>query len=68
MSKEIVLKFNKKTGEVKIEAFGFKGNSCEKATEFLEKALGQVTDFTHKAEWLETNIELNDHLTTDYCG
>ncbi len=28
------------TGEVKIDAFGFKGIDCEKATAFLEQALG----------------------------
>ncbi len=28
------------TGEVKIDAVGFKGVDCEKATAFLEQALG----------------------------
>jgi len=32
MEKEIVLKFSLKTGKCTIEAKGFKGSSCEKAT------------------------------------
>ena len=28
------------TGEIKIEAIGFKGNACEKATKAIEQALG----------------------------
>ena len=28
------------TGEIKIDAVGFKGPDCEKATAFLEEALG----------------------------
>ena len=30
------------TGEFTIEGVGFKGPGCEKATKFLEEALGQV--------------------------
>jgi len=68
MSKQIILRFDKKTGEAKVEATGFQGNSCQKATEFLAKALGEVTDFQAKAEWFETNIELNGEIDTNYCG
>ena len=67
MAKEITLRFNKKTGEAKVEASGFVGNSCKNATDFLANALGEITDFQAKAEWFETNIELCD-LNTDYCG
>jgi hypothetical protein len=38
-------------GEVKIDAVGFKGADCEKATAFLEKALGQVSTKTKKPEY-----------------
>ena len=38
-------------GEVKIDALGFKGADCEKATAFLEKALGQATSKQKKPEF-----------------
>ncbi len=39
------------TGEVKIEAVGFKGKACEKATEAMEKALGVKKDVKRKPEY-----------------
>lgn len=39
------------TGEVEIEAVGFKGNACEKATEALEKAMGTPGKRTKKPEY-----------------
>jgi len=39
------------TGEVKIDALGFKGADCEKATKFLEQALGQVSSKQKKPEY-----------------
>ncbi len=38
-------------GEIKIDAVGFKGADCEKATAFLEKALGQVKTRQKKPEF-----------------
>ena len=38
-------------GEIKIDAAGFKGADCEKATAFLEKALGQVKTRQKKPEY-----------------
>lgn len=38
-------------GEVKIDAVGFKGADCEKATAFLEKALGQTESKQKKPEF-----------------
>ena len=38
-------------GEIKIDAVGFKGADCEKATAFLEKALGQVKGRQKKPEY-----------------
>ena len=38
-------------GEIKIDAIGFKGPDCEKATEFLQKALGVVVGKTKKPEY-----------------
>ena len=38
------------TGEIKIDAQGFKGAECTKATEALSKALGEVSKETNKPE------------------
>ena len=38
------------TGEIQIDAAGFKGPDCEKATQFLEEALGVVGQKTKKPE------------------
>jgi hypothetical protein len=38
-------------GSLKIDAVGFKGAYCEKATAFLEKALGQVKKMAKKPEY-----------------
>ena len=39
------------TGEITIEAVGFKGADCEKATKFLEEALGVIGGRTRKADY-----------------
>ena len=38
-------------GELKIDAVGFAGSDCEKATKFLEDALGTVADKRKKPEY-----------------
>ncbi len=38
-------------GSLKIDAVGFQGADCEKATEFLEKVLGQTTEKQRKPEY-----------------
>jgi hypothetical protein len=43
------------TGEVKIEAVGFKGNSCEQATKALEQALGATASKKKKPEYYNQN-------------
>ena len=40
----------KPDGSLKIDAAGFQGADCEKATAFLEKALGAVTGRQKKPE------------------
>ena len=55
--KKIEVLFNEETGEVKIEALGYRGKSCKEATEFLEKALGTEVDVKQKAEWQLRNSE-----------
>lgn len=39
------------SGELKIDAVGFKGADCEQATKFLEVALGIVGQKTRKPEY-----------------
>ena len=38
-------------GEISIDAVGFKGPDCERATAFLEEALGAVANKTKKPEF-----------------
>ncbi len=38
-------------GEIQIDAVGFKGPDCEKATKFLEEALGVVGEKIKKPEY-----------------
>ena len=66
--KEIVLRFNMKTGEARIEAFGFKGSGCQAATKFLQEALGEMTDFQKKSEYFEASLEVSGHIDTSLCG
>ncbi len=42
-------------GSLVIDAIGFKGPDCEKATRFLEEALGQITAQQRKPEYIERN-------------
>jgi len=39
------------TGELRIDAAGFRGADCEKATAFLEEALGEITRKHKKPEY-----------------
>ena len=39
------------TGDISIEAVGFKGADCEQATRFLEEALGQINRRERKREF-----------------
>ena len=39
------------TGDIKIDAVGFKGADCEQATRFLEEALGVVNQRAKKPEY-----------------
>ena len=47
---EIIIGLN---GELKIDAVGFKGMDCEKATRFLEEALGVASQKTRKPEYYQ---------------
>lgn len=44
-------------GEVNMEAIGFTGDACEKATRELEEALGQVESRRHKPEFHQRSAQ-----------
>lgn len=44
-------------GEIQIDAVGFKGPDCEKATQFLEEALGVVKQKQRKPEFNQQNTK-----------
>ena len=46
-------------GDISIDAVGFKGADCEKATHFLEEALGVVGDRVKKPEYHTRNTSRN---------
>ena len=47
------------SGQLTINAAGFVGADCEKATAFLEQALGQLTSKQRKPEWHQQNRRAN---------
>jgi len=50
MNKTIEITVSPK-GDISINAIGFKGADCERATRAMEEALGTVTGRTRKAEF-----------------
>jgi hypothetical protein len=42
-------------GSIAIDAVGFKGDACDKATRFLEEALGQIAGKRRKPSYHERN-------------
>ena len=47
------------TGEITIDAVGFKGADCEQATRFLEDALGVVATKQRKPEYHQRRTTTN---------
>ena len=47
------------TGQLTINAAGFSGADCEKATAFLEQALGQLTGRQRKPDWRQRSQRTN---------
>jgi len=60
MSKMITVIVNP-AGEVQIDAIGFKGADCEKATAFLETALGVIKEHRKKPEYY--SVKQGNHQT-----
>lgn len=48
-------------GSLEIEAVGYKGSDCTKATEALERALGVVKKRTPKPEMYQKNEQKTAH-------
>ena len=53
----------KTDGKVEIEAIGFKGGACEKATQAIEQALGTVSTRKKKPEFYQQNTGANTQST-----
>jgi hypothetical protein len=47
------------TGEIQIDAVGFKGADCEQATKFLEEALGVVGQKIKKPEYHQRSTRIS---------
>jgi len=47
------------SGEIQIDAVGFKGPDCEQATRFLEEALGVVRKKVKKPEYHQRSTRTN---------
>ena len=47
------------TGEIQIDAVGFKGPDCEQATKFLEEALGVIGQTVKKPEYNQRSLRTN---------
>ena len=59
MSRRILVRVSQ-TGEITVEAEGFKGNGCEAATKAIEAALGKSRGRTRKADfWKQANTGRN---------
>jgi hypothetical protein len=56
-----------KDGSVRADASGFKGGSCEKATEFLDKMFGSKGKREFKSSYYEEDVVV-DGLPSGYCG
>jgi hypothetical protein len=50
------------TGEIQIDAVGFKGPDCEKATKFLEEALGVVGQKIKKPEYHQRSTRVSQQM------
>ena len=44
-------------GTIKIDAIGFRGSACAKATEAIERALGKTTGGGRKPEFSQVNSQ-----------
>lgn len=57
MSEPKTIKITVKGGQAKVEASGYSGGECLKATKFLEKLLGPVQSQEKKSEFYEQQAD-----------
>ena len=61
MSRQIRVKVSP-TGDVTVEAYGFKGSGCEAATQAIEEALGTKVARRRKSDyWSQYQSQYNPH-------
>lgn len=60
MSRQIRVKVSP-TGEVTVEAHGFKGSGCEAATKAIEEALGKPCERTRKPDFWRQSQRMQNH-------
>jgi hypothetical protein len=65
--RSIIIDIMNHTGEVRIEAEGFKGKSCIEATKFIEEALGKCVSREIKPEYYSKEDEKTT-LVRSFCG
>ena len=53
-----------KQGNVSYQVQGLKGKDCIKATEFLDKDLGEVTNREYTREYYESKVETTRRVET----
>ena len=66
MAKKVEITFGN-DGSVRVEAFGFKGASCEEATAFLD-TLFEIKKRNHKDSYYEQSEKIADGLPSGWCG
>lgn len=66
MAKKVEITFGK-DGSVSVEAFGFKGASCEEATAFLDQLFGKPDDRNYKESYHEKEL-VAEGLPSGHCG
>ena len=66
MSKRVEIILGK-DGTINVEAHDFQGDSCEKATEFLDEMFGDATTSTKKMEYYLGEKE-TDLIGSGHCG
>ena len=49
------------TGEITVEAQGFKGKGCEAATQAIEQALGTPGKRTHKPDYWQRDVSVRQN-------
>lgn len=67
MAKKVEITFGK-DGSVAIEAFGFKGDSCEEATAFLDELFGKPDNREYKDSYYEEKELVAEGLPSGHCG